>query len=135
MLACGTGIAPIIQVTRQVLENENDYTQVHLLYSSKTQNDILLKDVLDTFKDYWNFVVKYVLSRTSSVSVENNKGLIRYGDCVRYGRINETVIIEEFASINNSRNYALICGTRSFAKDMTKILLHLGLERDQIFNF
>ncbi len=135
MLACGTGIAPIIQVTKHILENENDYTQVYLLYSLKTQDDILLSDILDTFKDYWNFKVIYVLSRASRATLETNKGSIKYGDHVRFGRINETVIEEEFTPINNSDQYLLLCGTKSFVKDMTKLFLHLGLKRDHIFNF
>ena len=33
MLACGSGIAPFIQLIRHVVENEDDYTQIVLFYS------------------------------------------------------------------------------------------------------
>lgn len=135
MLACGTGIAPMIQVIRLIVENENDDTQVFLLYSTKTQGDILFKDILDKFKDYWNFTVKYALSRSSIEFLEANKCSIKYGDQVRFGRINEEMIVEEIMPVVDSNSYILVCGTKSFSKDMIKILTHLGKEKNQIFLF
>ena len=49
MLACGTGIAPMYQVMRQMLENESEETRIILLYSVSTAKDILLKQQLDNF--------------------------------------------------------------------------------------
>ncbi|KAH7837749.1 hypothetical protein Vadar_017512 [Vaccinium darrowii] len=43
MLAGGTSIAPMFQVTRAILENPNDNTIVHLIYANVSYEDILLK--------------------------------------------------------------------------------------------
>ncbi|KAL2465827.1 NADH--cytochrome b5 reductase 1 [Abeliophyllum distichum] len=43
MLAGGSGITPMFQVTRAILENPNDKTKVHLIYANVTHEDILLK--------------------------------------------------------------------------------------------
>ena len=131
MLACGSGIAPFIQLIRHIVENEDDYTQIVLFYSIKTQKDILLKNILDSFKEYWNFAVKYILSRSSPELLEADKGLVKYGDDVKFGRIIETMISKEL----NDSNYFLICGTKSFTKDISKILLHIGQEWNKIFTF
>ncbi|KAJ7560391.1 hypothetical protein O6H91_04G127500 [Diphasiastrum complanatum] len=47
MLAGGSGITPMFQVTRAILENPKDETKVYLIYANVTLNDILLKDELD----------------------------------------------------------------------------------------
>ncbi|KAJ8646496.1 hypothetical protein MRB53_008244 [Persea americana] len=43
MLAGGSGITPMFQVARAILENPNDSTKVHLIYANVTFEDILLK--------------------------------------------------------------------------------------------
>ncbi|KAK6159042.1 hypothetical protein DH2020_006356 [Rehmannia glutinosa] len=47
MLAGGSGITPMFQVARAILENPSDHTKVHLIYANVTYDDILLKDELD----------------------------------------------------------------------------------------
>ncbi|GFY98088.1 NADH:cytochrome B5 reductase 1 [Actinidia rufa] len=43
MLAGGSGITPMFQVARAILENPKDMTKVHLIYANVTYEDILLK--------------------------------------------------------------------------------------------
>ena len=66
MLAAGTGIAPMLQVVQGILSNEDDETLIHLVYSCRTYEEILMKHTLDEMKAYWNFSVLYVLSKVSS---------------------------------------------------------------------
>ncbi|KAG9458712.1 hypothetical protein H6P81_003220 [Aristolochia fimbriata] len=47
MLAGGSGITPMFQVARAILENPHDKTKVHLIYANVTYEDILLKEELD----------------------------------------------------------------------------------------
>lgn len=68
MLAAGTGIAPMLQVIQGILSDEDDETFIHLVYSSRTYEDILMKHSLDEMKAYWNFSVLYVVSKVSSSS-------------------------------------------------------------------
>ncbi|KAL8129991.1 hypothetical protein V2J09_019146 [Rumex salicifolius] len=64
MLAGGTGITPMFQVTRAILENPTDKTKIHLIYANVTFEDILLKEELDAFaRDFSDqFSVYYVLN-------------------------------------------------------------------------
>ena len=67
MLAAGTGIAPMMQLIQQIVQNEDDETFVRLVYASKTYADILLKSELDQLTSHWNFTVLYVLSQVHSL--------------------------------------------------------------------
>ncbi|KAL3535073.1 hypothetical protein ACH5RR_003534 [Cinchona calisaya] len=65
MLAGGSGITPMFQVARAILENPNDRTNVHLIYANVTYEDILLKEELDglTANYAGRFKVYYVLNQ------------------------------------------------------------------------
>jgi cytochrome-b5 reductase len=65
MLAGGTGITPMYQVARAILENPEDKTKIHLIYANVTYDDILLKEDLDRFaREYPDqFKVYYVLNQ------------------------------------------------------------------------
>ncbi|KAI3444202.1 hypothetical protein Pfo_000867 [Paulownia fortunei] len=69
MLAGGSGITPMFQVTRAILENPRDQTMVHLIYANVTYDDILLKDELDSLaKNYpHRFKIYYVLNQPPEV--------------------------------------------------------------------
>ncbi|KAL0453373.1 UNVERIFIED_CONTAM: NADH--cytochrome reductase 1 [Sesamum latifolium] len=69
MLAGGSGITPMFQVARAILENPSDQTKVHLIYANVTYDDILLKDELDGLaKNYpERFKVYYVLNQPPEV--------------------------------------------------------------------
>ncbi|KAK9280002.1 hypothetical protein L1049_013686 [Liquidambar formosana] len=65
MLAGGTGITPMFQVARAILENPEDRTKVNLIYANVTYEDILLKEELDRFAHNFpdHFSVFYVLNQ------------------------------------------------------------------------
>ncbi|KAA8537070.1 hypothetical protein F0562_029548 [Nyssa sinensis] len=65
MLAGGSGITPMFQVTRAILENPKDKTNVHLIFANVTLKDIILKEELDGFASKFplRFKVYYVLSQ------------------------------------------------------------------------
>jgi len=64
MLAGGTGITPMLQVIKQILQNPDDRTSIHLVFSNKNEVDILLRNELDDLASkHPNFQVTYVLSR------------------------------------------------------------------------
>ena len=67
MLAAGTGIAPMLQVIQGIVANELDETFIHLVYSNRTYDDILMKETLDEMKAYWNFSVLYVITEVSCI--------------------------------------------------------------------
>eukprot|EP00731_Ephydatia_muelleri_P015527 Em0008g1247a len=89
MLGCGTGIAPLVQLARSIVDNENDITFVHMLYCCRTQHDILMKEELDRLASFWNFTVLYALSASSKEELAQDPGLVKYGDRVHFGRIGQ----------------------------------------------
>ena len=134
MLACGTGIAPMIQVIRAVVENEEDETFLHLVYGSRTQDDILMKKELDDFTSFWNFTVLYSLSRTSQSSLSSCPGSIKYADKVHIGRIDRKLVEQEIPRPSAGRKVmVLICGTESFNNDMRDYISGCGHTTDTHF--
>ncbi|XP_038724573.1 NADH--cytochrome b5 reductase 1-like [Tripterygium wilfordii] len=69
MLAGGSGITPMFQVARAILENPKDKTNVHLIYANVTYEDILLKEELDGLAAKYpdRFHVYYVLNQPPEV--------------------------------------------------------------------
>ncbi|KAI3917045.1 hypothetical protein MKX01_003494 [Papaver californicum] len=65
MLAGGSGITPMFQVARAILENPIDKTNVHLIYANVTVDDILLKEELESLTSKYpnHFKVYYVLNQ------------------------------------------------------------------------
>lgn len=117
MLACGTGITPMYQIMRHVLDNEEDETRLVLLYSLSRAKDILMKKELDEFSNYWNVRIVYILTRDVGRSFP-----LKYKDLVSYRRIDKEIIGKELAPASPLHK-ALICGTKNFARDMKDILI------------
>ncbi|KAK9115604.1 hypothetical protein Sjap_014551 [Stephania japonica] len=65
MLAGGSGITPMFQVARAILEDPKDNTNVHLIYANVTFEDILLKEELDSLASNYPdcFKLYYVLNQ------------------------------------------------------------------------
>ncbi|CAH1773595.1 unnamed protein product [Owenia fusiformis] len=116
LVAAGTGIAPMVQVIQDILENEEDETFIRLVFSVKTYQDIILKDLLKKWQCYWNFTVTYVISQDPTC-------IGKYGEDIHIGRITEDFLVAELDKCVGSK-LILICGTKSFDKDI-EIQLHL----------
>lgn len=136
MLACGTGITPMLQVIREVVENEDEETFIHMVYGCRTQNDVLLKKELDHYATYWNFTVLYALSRSDPTSLAASPGMMKYGDKVHFGRINADLVVKEMPNHGTHRNaLILVCGTDEFNDDMLGYLSSAGYPQDSYFKF
>nr|CAG4652093.1 EOG090X0BKI [Triops cancriformis] len=51
LVAGGTGIAPMLQLIRQILKDPEDTTEMALLFANQTPSDILLKDELEEARE------------------------------------------------------------------------------------
>lgn len=69
-IAGGSGITPIYQLTRSILNNPEDKTKVALVYANNTPADILLKSEFEEFKSKYpgRFETTYVVSKEDSES-------------------------------------------------------------------
>lgn len=97
-------------------ENKPLKQNILLLYSSKTEKDIIFKKELDSVKGKW-FKKAYVLSR------EDKKGF-------ETGRIDKTKLQKYIKDFNNKKFY--ICGPKSMNHDISKELGEFGVRKHDI---
>ncbi|KAH8091844.1 hypothetical protein BXZ70DRAFT_1001920 [Cristinia sonorae] len=100
MVCGGSGITPILQVLRAVLEDREDTrTTVNLLYANKTEADILCRAELDALSQRFpsRFSVHYVL------------GTVREGWAYSQGRVTEA-LLRMFLPEPGDEAMVLACG-------------------------
>jgi cytochrome-b5 reductase len=68
LIAGGSGITPIYQLTRAILRNPEDKTKIALVYANNSEQDILLKREFDELSQKYpeRFSRLYTVSKTSS---------------------------------------------------------------------
>ena len=63
MLAAGTGIAPMAQLIQAYLASEAEEGRIRLLYACTTYSDVLMKQEIREWRQFWNFSALLVLSQ------------------------------------------------------------------------
>ncbi|KAF7731888.1 hypothetical protein EC973_007719 [Apophysomyces ossiformis] len=134
MIAGGTGITPIFQLIRRILENPNDNTRLWLIYGNKREQDILLRKELDMLQEKFKdrFRVHYVLEEPPT------------GWRGGYGIVSESTI-RRFLG-DKEKSFVFVCGpdkmlahicgrrARDFSQGrVTGILGSLGLTSAEVF--
>ncbi|KAJ5469402.1 NADH-cytochrome b5 reductase 1 [Penicillium diatomitis] len=117
MVAGGTGITPMYQLIRAICENDNDTTQISLVYANRTEADILLREELDTFARRYpnNFKVWYMLDSAPQGWA--------YGE----GFVNADVLRERMPA-PGADNKILLCGPPGMIGATKKNLATLGFK-------
>jgi cytochrome-b5 reductase len=118
MIAGGTGITPCLQVIEHVLKDKTDKTELSLLYGNITEDDIILRDVIDELaKKHDNFKVYHVLNEAP----ENwNQGK---------GFITKEMIEKHLLVKGSSKQQFLMCGPPPMIKfACVPALKELGFE-------
>ncbi|KAL8197779.1 hypothetical protein R6Q57_024220 [Mikania cordata] len=124
MIAGGSGITPMFQVARAILEDESDKTKLDLIYANVTVDDILLKAKLDTLasKYHGRFKVYYVLNEAPE------------GWTGGVGFVSKEIIEEQLPRPAFDVKI-LRCGPPPMNKAMAAHLEALGYEPDALFQF
>lgn len=137
LIAGGTGITPIYQLIKKIVTDPSEKTKVYLIFSNKTENDILLKNELDSLmeKNKERFKVTYFLSKESKTSLGNT------------GYINKD-FLKKVLPLPSSDMKIFVCGPPSMVKAISGekkspseqgtvggILGSLGYTNDQVFKF
>ncbi|KAF3454112.1 hypothetical protein FNV43_RR04559 [Rhamnella rubrinervis] len=124
MLAGGTGITPMFQVTRAILENPGDRTNVHLIYANVSYEDILLKEELDGLAINFpnRFSVYYVLNQPPE-AWEGGIGFV------------SKEMIETYCPAPAPDIKILRCGPPPMNKVMVAHLESLGYSASMLFQF
>jgi len=105
MMAGGTGITPMLQVMAAILKDPKDPTIISLLYANQTEDDILVRDMLEELqaKHPGRLSVWYTLDRPPS------------GWSYSEGFINETMIKERLPPPGDD-TLVIMCGPPPMVK-------------------
>jgi nitrate reductase (NAD(P)H) len=125
MIAGGTGITPMYQLIKAILDDPDDTTELALVYSNHTLNDILLKGELDELaQQHHNFKLWYTVS--DSPGPEWKFGV---------GRIDEKML-HEHLFVPGSGSVALVCGPPAMVSlSALPMLEKIGFKDDATFEF
>lgn len=132
MIAGGTGITPMFQVIRAICEDDRDTTEVSLIYANRTEQDILLRQELDTFARRYpkNFKAYYLLDQPPA-DWKFGKGYVT------------SDLMEEKLPGPSINTKMMLCGPPGMVNAARSSLVTLGFEQpgasskitDQIFLF
>ncbi|MEK6854597.1 MAG: FAD-binding oxidoreductase [Nanoarchaeota archaeon] len=111
-IAGGAGITPFIAILRQ-LKKENKLRGNTLIFSNKTEEDIILKEELDSMDDLKKI---YTLTRENKIDYE-------------YGRVDEKFLKEYILDFSQ---HFYICGPIRMVGEIQYIFQKLGAESDSI---
>ena len=124
LLGGGSGITPLKSMI-EYISDKNLGNKAVLLYSSKTQSDIILKEPLEEIeKKNENIKVEFSLTREPQDS--NWKG--------RRGRINEQYIKDTLKEFDIGKTGCYLCGTPGFVESMTKLLEDAGIPEEKVWH-
>ncbi|RPA81861.1 ferredoxin reductase-like protein [Ascobolus immersus RN42] len=131
MIAGGTGITPMLQIIRAIVENPNDLTEVALVYANVTFDDILLKDEIDELAEKHDQIKVYYVLNSPPENWNGGVGFV------------SREMIENFIPKPASDTKLLICGPPPMVSAMKKLSNSLGFEAarpvsrltDQVFCF
>eukprot|EP01125_Pyxidicula_operculata_P009584 TRINITY_DN3152_c0_g1_i1.p1 TRINITY_DN3152_c0_g1~~TRINITY_DN3152_c0_g1_i1.p1 ORF type:complete len:307 (-),score=70.72 TRINITY_DN3152_c0_g1_i1:78-998(-) len=65
MIAGGSGITPMLQIVHHILNNQDDKTEVSLIFANQSEEDIILKNRLEEYAKHKNFKVYYTIDKPS----------------------------------------------------------------------
>lgn len=124
MICGGTGVTPVFQVLRAVMQDEQDDTRCVLLDGNRLEEDILLREELDGYEAEGGEKCKIV--HTLTKGSDSWRG--------RRGRIDEK-LIREYAGTPDERTMVLVCGPGPMEKASKEILLSLGWKESNLHYF
>lgn len=132
MIAGGTGITPMYQLIRAICEDITDTTEISLIYANRTEEDILLRQELDTFARNYpkNLKIWFMLDQPPQDWA--------YGK----GYVTQEIMTSWLPEPSPSTKI-MLCGPPGMVNGSTKSLIAMGFEApgaiakmtDQIFCF
>jgi nitrate reductase (NAD(P)H) len=125
MICGGTGITPVFQVLRAVMQDEEDKTRCVLLDGNRLEEDILCRGELDAFE---------VLGQSEKCKIVHTLTKAEERWTGRRGRINEE-LIREYAGTPDEETMVLVCGPEAMERASKEILLKLGWAESSLHYF
>ena len=121
LIAAGTGIVPLYQLAKTIVDNDNDETRVKLIYCSKSYEDIILRTEIHRLQSYWNFSCQHYLDGGITEASLSKK----HDEIVNYCKLTEDMLHKETCGMPIQTRF-YVCGPRNFEKDMVSYLKRFG---------
>lgn len=116
LIGAGSGIGPLLSTISYLNEKKLDVKH-HLLFSNKTEEEILCKNELENIaKENPNFTYEFTLTRSDWQGTK--------------GRINKEMILRSIDNLEETDFY--LCGPPEMVKQTQSILLEMGVGKDRI---
>lgn len=142
MIAGGSGITPMWQIIQQVAKDKTDKTKVTLIYSNKSEKDILLREKFDELaKSDPRFKVVYGLDKAGSgfgSSIESFTGYVSPEVISKHlpapGKADKVKVFvcgppPQVESISGGK------GPKGSQGDLKGLLADAGYQPDQVYKF
>ncbi len=134
-IAAGSGITPVMSMIKEVLENE-PLTEMHLLYGSRNEDNIIFKDELDRLvsKYQGQLFVTHCLSQPKKEKAKGFSGLFKKaksswkGLAGRIDRKKITYFLDECGKVD----MAFLCGPGNLIELAEETLVNIGLKENLI---
>lgn len=123
MISGGSGITPIYQVFRSIMQNPQDNTKCVVLNGNRQFEDILCKSELDRLAHGNDHRCKLIYTLTKASD----------DWCGLRGRIDASLVDQH--CVESPDTLVLICGPEPLEKTMHKVLLEKGWTDDQLLFF
>ncbi|KAJ1844943.1 hypothetical protein LPJ73_005007 [Coemansia sp. RSA 2703] len=111
MVAGGTGVAPMVQLIERVLRDPEDRTTLRLLYGSPSQEDIILRERLDTLarEHPGRLHVEYLVQRGAAGGEEVGVGV---------GVPGGSRVAKHVQGFDKARDVVLVCGPDAMMREV-----------------
>ena len=120
----GSGVTPLKSIFEYIFD-KGYANQVKLLYSVRTQADIISYKELSYLRDHTkNSKIVFTLTREPENSTWNG----------RRGRINLKLVQEELKDYDFNRTKCYLCGTPQFVETLVELLEQAGISHDRILH-
>lgn len=116
IVAGGLGLAPLRSVIQHIIQNREEFGEVHLLYGARTPADLLYKNELDLWRKHID--VHLTVDR---------------GDNNWRGRVGVVTVLFDEINVNPKGTVALQCGPPIMMHFVSKKLKSLGFPDENIY--
>lgn len=138
LIGAGSGITPLMSISRKVLEDEPGST-VHLLYGNRSEDTIIFKAELEEMEKRYagQFTVNHILSQPARKKAGGLKGLFGKSKPTWNGRIGridpkELKLFLAERETHTTHNEYFICGPGGMIDTVEKELLRGGVAEKHI---
>lgn len=119
----GVGISPLYSIIDSMLSDEENITRINFITCFKDFDNILLRNKIYSWKQFWNFEHSIYLSREGrcSCNLEDRtencdciKKLLKYNEKVNCYRLEKEHLLKIYKNLNTESVRTLICGSTDF---------------------